>query len=347
MANTSYKKVLLLIRDKAEDDLLMEIWKSMSLLRDSYLKHVYSRRNQNKKLKREVKTAVTQPKNSSVGPQQIFSEKPLSCIPVKQLNSSDSGGAIDNKVVHTPVISPPVVESTPLNPSTSQLVSKLPSPVASSVPNLQQELVTSTQKVPSPPLKVIPPPEKSPSPPTVGREKPDQLNGSFTLQISPSPPIESREKVKRSWSSLVAIPATKSSLQCGASDKVTRVMTPSPPLIQPPKPTRHEKKLREDPVRLKWIERRKKLIEVGADLSAVGVGREDLESWPDPSFKDKNRGTKNLYVVWCGRKVGVFCGWDLTKSLMNGYGAAGYQKVASDSEVFQILEEKLLHKGGG
>jgi len=86
-------------------------------------------------------------------------------------------------------------------------------------------------------------------------------------------------------------------------------------------------------------------VEVGADLTAVGVGREDLAPWPDPNFKDKNCGSKNLYVVWCGAKVGVFVGWDTTSALVKGYKGAGYQKVSSDAEAIQILEKKLLPSG--
>jgi len=42
-------------------------------------------------------------------------------------------------------------------------------------------------------------------------------------------------------------------------------------------------------------------------------------------------------VMWV-----FFCGWDITKSLTAGFSGAGYQKVASEVEAFQILEEKFI-----
>jgi len=148
----------------------------------------------------------------------------------------------------------------------------------------------------------------------------------------------------------VAIRSTNDTTQRQNKETVSRVLSPPPTTSPKPdspvsKPSRRAQKKREDPVRLKWIKRRKKLVEIGVDLSAVSVGREDLENWLDPDYRNKNRGTKNLYVVWKGRKVGVFCGWDITNSHVKGFRDAKFQKVASEADAIQILEEKLLHKG--
>jgi len=149
----------------------------------------------------------------------------------------------------------------------------------------------------------------------------------------------------------VAIQPTENVTQRQNNETVSRVLSPPKPDSPKPdspvsKPSRRTQKKREDPVRLKWIERRKMLVGIGVDLSAVSVGREDLENWLDPDYRNKNRGTKNLYVVWKGRRVGVFCGWDITNSHVKGFNDAKFQKVASEAEAFQILEDKLLHKGG-
>jgi len=76
------------------------------------------------------------------------------------------------------------------------------------------------------------------------------------------------------------------------------------------------------------------LEEMGADLRGVNLGRSDLKEWPPG-------GGKNLYVVWKGQKCGAFYGWDYTKSLVSGYKGAGYRKVASEQEAFDILIDYL------
>jgi len=149
----------------------------------------------------------------------------------------------------------------------------------------------------------------------------------------------------------VAIGSTNNTTQRQNNETVSRVLSPPPipsPKLDSPvsKPSRRAQKKREEPERLKWIKRRKKLEKIGVDLSAVSVGREDLENWLDPDYRNKNRGTKNLYVVWKGRKVGVFCGWDVTNSHVKSFKDAKFMKVASEAEAFQILEDNLLHKGG-
>jgi len=372
MANKNSKKVLLLIRDYDEDEFLVELWKNLSTLRETYLRHVYSRRNRkNKKTNRNANdlikpTAVSQPKSLPVISKQNFSDNGLSCISEIQLKVTNGGNVVgvnkpvapvDNiisveKPTSDPVFSQPKLNATPVvldhgsKPSVVVFPLKVPSPPKASNP----PVATIIPKDPSPPQVPNSVPGSVWSPPLVDCPVLGQPIVPPKIVILPSPVEVQRDKVKRSWSSLVVQnPTTKIMTQRVNSETVSRVSSPPPvvdcPIPNPPvsKPTRHEKKIHDDPVRLRWIERRKRLIDAGADLSAVGAGREDLETWPDPSFKDKNRGTKNLYVVWCGRKVGVFCGWDLTKSLVSGFGGAGYRKVASDAEAFQILEEKLLH----
>jgi len=311
-------------------------------LKDSYLKHVYTRRNRVRKSKRVNKTEITQPKNLWVGPQQNFTEKSLSRVTVTQLNpSSDSGGVVANKVsVLAPVNIPLVVESTPVTLMTSQPILNTTKSVVSSVPiNSQQTLI----KDPSPPKRLTPP-LKSLSPLKTGH-----LNGPLTLSLSPSPPVEPKGRIGRSWSSLVAVKATTQTTRQVDSDSSTREKVSPPPTNCPkPNPVESKPKPKSDIERDRelWIERRTKLESLGVDLSVITLGRKEVDPWPISVFCG-SKGGKNLYAVWRGVKIGVFQGWDVCNALVKNFKGAGFKKVLSDVEAVELLEKYLLHKGGG
>ena len=62
-------------------------------------------------------------------------------------------------------------------------------------------------------------------------------------------------------------------------------------------------------------------------------------------------GTKKYYVVWEGKKTGVFSSWDTVKKLVQGYEGAKYKSFFSKTKLIklskktsQIIKEKVLKK---
>jgi len=278
--------------------------------------------------------AVTKPKISSANQQQNFSEKS---------NIRSGGGSI-------PTITPPdnisVSKEAPVSPPPTQLTTTTISTKVASIS--KPLLVTISPKVLCPTLKESPT-LKAPSPPPVNRPVPGQPMAPLVIAKSSPLVEEPREKVKRSWSSLVVKNTTTNhpKLIRSDSDSVKARVLESPPLPQdhiPPtresKPSRQVEKTHQDPKRLRWIARREKLEEKGVDLSDVSVGRKDVDHWNNLSVTRTWHG-KNLYVVWNGVKVGCFVGWDKTNTLVKGFRKAGFKKVSSEAEAIETLENFL------
>jgi len=93
--------------------------------------------------------------------------------------------------------------------------------------------------------------------------------------------------------------------------------------------------------RERWTKRRVKLEEKGADLSAIRTGRADLNRWDGISTMSKDKNSL-FYVVWRGKKVGIFVDWDTTSKLVSGVSGSGFKKISgTEREAIQLLEEKL------
>jgi len=375
MAKSRNTKILLLIRDNDEDDFLFEVWKNLATLRESYLRHVYSRRSRkNKKSNAKKTTAIMVPQNSLAIPKQNFSgsgnvlgfgSDVQKSRRLESFSDQNGNSDISAEVVSAPktIDKPPVVTLTGVKASVpvsfSSVSVSLPVEVTP-VPVPQPATTTTTTKVSSPPVlipQLVPnlrkdpsPPPRAPSPSPNVCVEPGQPIGPLTLNLSPSPPIRSKEKPSRSWSSLVSLKRPEKPVQSRSdSGTVTRVPG-SPPLSNCVAPVLPVSKLigrvgqkHDDPDRLRWIERREKLEEIGVDLTVATLGRKEVNPWPLTCFCGV-RGGKPLYVVWNGVKVGVFQGWDTTNALVNGFHGAGFKKVASEAEAVDILEKNLFRK---
>ena len=51
-------------------------------------------------------------------------------------------------------------------------------------------------------------------------------------------------------------------------------------------------------------------------------------------------GTKKYYVVWEGKKTGVFSSWDTVKKLVQGYEGAKYKSFVSKTEADKAIKKK-------
>jgi len=197
---------------------------------------------------------------------------------------------------------------------------------------------TPPQHISPPVVKKLPSPPKATEPlkvdqPKVGQPSSVASVSSLIVPVVVDSPKRVSPKVLRQS------PKTFSEAVMGTATVTTKCPNPLPKIITAPSVSlsRKEHKLREDPERARWIARRRVLEDEGADLSALSIGREDVADW-----WWTGGGSKNFYVVWSGRKVGVFQGWDLTKSLVSGFGGAGYKKVSTAKEGFELLEKHLL-----
>jgi len=190
--------------------------------------------------------------------------------------------------------------------------------------------------IPSPPMVIIPPKADLPS---MGQPPSKQVQ---------SPPVVPKTVVPSKGVSLLdmrispksfkeAVTGTAEVKKTVPKDPESPQSTKSPTPPPKKKASRKEKKLREDPVRLKWIARREALEDKGADLSCISVGRPEVKAW----CEDMKITGRNLYVVWRGRKVGAFVGWEPTKRLVSGYKNAGYKKAYSEAEAVELLEENM------
>jgi len=163
-------------------------------------------------------------------------------------------------------------------------------------------------------------------------------NGQPALVLSLSPTVVPKDKVAPKLASPVVVLTTSKTALVNKStvpmDAVPPSEASSPSSTK--SPSRAAQKLRDDPVRQKWVIRRRALEAEGADLKALNIGDADVKEWY------WGGSTKNHYVVWKGVKVGVFHGWDYTKTLVSGIRGAGYRKAATAKEAFELLENKLL-----
>jgi len=147
----------------------------------------------------------------------------------------------------------------------------------------------------------------------------------------PAPKIAEKEDRKK--------PAKKISISSSSSSD-------APPQKKPASKTKPtdlvpQPKGKWDIDRERWIKRRVKLEEKGADLSAIRTGRADLYRWDGISTKSKDKKTF-FYVVWRGKKVGIFVDWDSASKLVSGVSGSGFKKITgSEREAIQLLEEKL------
>jgi hypothetical protein len=184
---------------------------------------------------------------SSANQQQNFSEKS---------NIRSGGGSI-------PTITPPdnisVSKEAPVSPPPTQLTTTTISTKVASIS--KPLLVTISPKVLCPTLKESPT-LKAPSPPPVNRPVPGQPMAPLVIAKSSPLVEEPREKVKRSWSSLVVKNTTTNhpKLIRSDSDSVKARVLESPPLPQdhiPPtresKPSRQVEKTHQDPKRLRGL----------------------------------------------------------------------------------------------
>jgi len=305
MAKTKTKNVILLLRDHSEDDYLKEIWNSISLLRDSYIRHVYANRQRTRN-KRENKKTVTS-------------------IPNKSVDSSSND--LKGKDLVEVVIAPP--------PPVTSISIPVPTPVP-------KPLVLSTEQVaPGPSVaEKAPSPPMAPAPVKIG-----PLKDSPVVSKTPPPSVVLKMQGPPAQSSLIDLSVSPRSFKDAVTGtaKVSKTVStkpspiPSPELSPspPPKPpSRVERKLQADPERRKWIKKRRELEERGADLQSINLGRADRKDWMPGGFK-------NLYVVWKGVRCGVFYGWDLTKSLVSGYKGACYKKVPNEREAINMLIDNL------
>ena len=52
-------------------------------------------------------------------------------------------------------------------------------------------------------------------------------------------------------------------------------------------------------------------------------------------------GTKKYYVVWEGKKTGVFSSWDTVKKLVQGYEGAKYKSFVSKVEADKAIKKNF------
>ena len=52
-------------------------------------------------------------------------------------------------------------------------------------------------------------------------------------------------------------------------------------------------------------------------------------------------GTKKYYVVWEGKKTGVFSSWDTVKKLVQGYEGAKYKSFVSKTEADKAIKKNF------
>ena len=57
-------------------------------------------------------------------------------------------------------------------------------------------------------------------------------------------------------------------------------------------------------------------------------------------------GTKKYYVVWEGKKTGVFSSWDTVKKLVQGYEGAKYKSFVSKAEADKAIKKNFLDYKG-
>lgn len=323
MAKSSKQsKVLLLIRDLNEDDFLIELWKNISTLRETYIRYLYSRRNKIKRNGRLNPTAVNRPKVSSVVPTENFSGDMVKVVD----EGSNPGILAPSSIPTPPSTSIPMVKvvsgSNPGNVVPSSIPAS-PSPIISvvkftPVPEPSPlNIVAVSLAVPSQPITT----SSTTTTPVVAKSGP--LTAPPSVKSPPPLTEELLERKTRSWSSLVAISQPPQSTCRATKNSVARKIDSPPPIVNHPNPIPAI-----DPDRV-LSERRKRLESLGVDLTLF----------------DEPRGGKNFYVVWKGKRVGVFGGWELTRSLVDGFPGAGYKKVASKIEAYHILEEKFCLKG--
>ncbi|MGH2638444.1 MAG: RNase H1/viroplasmin domain-containing protein, partial [Rhabdochlamydiaceae bacterium] len=95
--------------------------------------------------------------------------------------------------------------------------------------------------------------------------------------------------------------------------------------------------------RRKWEARRQSLIDRGIDLDVIRTGRADLQMWDGVSHLPVSKRKDTFYVVWNGRRKGVFKTWPKTQDSIAGFPRAGFKKVmGTEREALQLLEEKLM-----
>jgi len=298
---TKPKNVLLILRETDEDDFLRETWNALALLKESYIRHVYSKRQRNK-TKNKRKAVIPVAKVAVTSPTNFSTEIPDVAAPVP--------------------------------PPTSTVV--MPAPPKPTVQERQPTKVEEVKvRVPSPPKVIKPLKVDSPVPsqsfvlsisPTVVPEAKTMVTKRTSLLDLSVPPKSFKDAVTGTADVKKTITENPRSPQ--------NTNTPTPP---PKKATRKEKKLQEDPTHKKWIARREALENKGADLSCISVGRPKVKEW----FQDMKITGRNLYVVWRGQKVGAFVGWEPTKHLVSGYKNAGYKKVYTEAEAVELLEENM------
>jgi len=316
----SCKYVISLIKDEHEDDILRELWRSMVVLRNSYLFRASKLR---KKRKGKVARKRHNDKSNVKGGGLIYSggEK----VPVTDSNNLPSGSTTSLTLPS----SQPVVASNAAAP-----VSKLPSkegPAAPPPPSKASEIVIEPTKegisisnartwvnIVSPPKMV--PPSVVPEPvakvrPTVGTvHQPPDKTGENGEKEGPPKPIEKSIKKKKERK----ISSSSSSPSRDPSPKRTA------PARQPSRVNVDEKEGRYR----QWI---REFSRQGCDISQI----KKLSLDDDKNLK--------LYCVWDGRGRGIFTDWESCRRLVDKAPGARYKKVEGTLiEVLTIYKERLV-----
>jgi len=221
---------------------------------------------------------------------------------------------------------PPVVRSTTPNIT---VAAPPPQPIKTKELSPQRNAPVVVKKTISPMLIDEPP---KADPPRSGQPSP--LKRSFSQirkeEKGPSPPT----KIPK----FSSVRNNNTARSCVSNRPVVtkHTVTSGPPV---PSPASTTKKLLDDE-RLTWIVRRDYLIDRGVDLTVITLGDPDKTDWTGNCLL----GGKRLYVVWRGKRVGAFVGWDLTSSLIKGFPGAGYLRVYSEAEAIDVLTKKY-HEG--
>jgi len=281
--------VVALVRLQDEDDFLRETWKSIVMLKKTYVFHASKIKQKAKKKSNAKKAGVAR-------------------IHSRNCNQVPSG-QVEPTAPPSEFIPPLKKDIVDQQTTTTTTVSQ------------SSKKVTASQLIPDKSWAEITSPSSKQITPSVGAGNPHP---------APEKKAEKEDRKK---------PAKKISISSSSSSD-------APPQKKPASKTKPtdlvpQPKGKWDIDRERWIKRRVKLEEKGADLSAIRTGRADLYRWDGISTKSKDKKTF-FYVVWRGKKVGIFVDWDSASKLVSGVSGSGFKKITgSEREAIQLLEEKL------
>jgi len=318
----SCKYVLTLIKEDDEDDYLRELWRSLTVLRGSYLYHANKlrRKHKVKRVRRGQNSRVNKPTVEAEGSGASKKGNDQGSIPglgpfiTLQSSSSSQPSAVTNQTapVKSSVKESPV--QVPIDPP--------PLPKTDS-----RTVVSSSVSVSKPWVDIVSPPKLVP--PLLPPLKP-VVSEKETKEARPQPVNKTTEKAEPQGPPKI--------LDLTVSEREVKV-----PKVPPPTTLRHPGVATTTSLDLP--------VQVESSSESVGrykqwlreFSRQDIDVSQVKKLDLTDKTKIKLYCVWDGKQRGIYRDWDSCQLQVKGYKYANYRKLEGTLvEILTMYREKLM-----